>query len=201
MKNKISLAFILFLVLNSKIIAQDNYVVKDAVDFYDEILNYNKNDSTIKLYAACLDDFDYLLKKSEKKYKIIYIASHWYKLIVFPKIVKFANKNEANVDLYVVFGNQYKTIPGILWYMDFHEYYKPFFILDVNKMGNKGGIFHEYSRINKLISFLCPECNYKKIDYSDYIVLDKDNKVVFYTTVKDGRKDKINLLKNLDMNK
>lgn len=181
MKKEIIIIFTLFLYASIGFAQEKKISIKRASENIQNILNTNINDSLPQIYITDINTIDSLIRLSGKKYKIIYFFSSKCHSSIesFPKLIEVINENNAKVDLFPVSGNKYSEVPNITNYLKRQHYFKPIYILDTDKYGNKSNPF---KRIDILTQKLCKECEFKKMGFSSFFVLDNNNNIVLHNT-------------------
>lgn len=171
----------------------------NARNHLDSVINYNKDEKTVKLYETDIETLDSILSLSSKKYKIIYFYSPtcYSSKLNFPIIKEYVTKNEKYFDMFLVSGHQYDKIPEIKKSLKLNNYYQPVFILDTNKYGNRANPF---SRLDKLTKKMCSKCQHNKMGFSAFIVFDEKNNVIGYTNYDYTSEEKLELLKTVTNN-
>ncbi|MCO4293539.1 redoxin domain-containing protein [Solitalea sp. MAHUQ-68] len=175
------------------------YKLKDALTNIPEILSYNPQDSTVKIYFSDFHSIDSLVKLSKKQYKVVLFYAFWCDSCrnEMPGLISFFKEHQNNFELFLITGDKYDRLIYNYRYLKNHLfYYKPAFILDKNIYGEKS---RGLSRITNFISQLCSECNTRKMAYCSYIVFDSSNKFLFHTTWEFTREENLKALKKLPL--
>ena len=161
-----------------------------------EAIASHKLENKPNIFITDFNDLDTLVKRSKKKYKIVYHFSGTcpasYK--TFPSLVEFLNENDTLFELFPMVGHRYSEIPHYIEYASRIKYFKPIYILDMEKYGKRN---NPNNRIRKLNKTLCKECDYKKMGASSFFVVDENNKVVTHTNYYMTWDEKFSKLKQL----
>ena len=180
--------------LTSFSFCQDFKLVK-ASDHIEAITNH-KLENKPNIFITDFNDLDTLIKRSKKKYKIVYNFSSTCPASTetFPSLLKFLNENEHLFDLFNVSGVKYKWIPRISEYLKKINYFNPVYIVDIKKYGKYGNRFKRLAKVTKQI---CNECNTNKMGASSFFVVDENNEFVFFTNYHATFEQDLNQLKQL----
>ena len=179
------------------------YELKYASTHINEIVNYNKNDSTVKMYVVDKKSLDTLIKLSTKPYKVVLFYTYWCSICrkELPNILSFIKTHEETFDLFMVTGDKYDKSPfknkvslNIHYLESELKYFNPVFLLDMAKYGNKD---RGFSRIDSFIKETCNICNPKKMGYTAYFVYNPTNEIIFYSGYEDTNEISIDKLKKL----
>ena len=146
--NKNILLFILFVLVQN--VMSQNY---DSLEQSDKV-----NLKTLKK-----NEFNKMLFNSKKEYKIIYFFdTNCASSIKFENYLKnIYTEHKKNVDFFIVVKGNEKDKDRYYEYLFFYEYYFPVYLLSENQ--------------NQIVKGICDECNAKKMGYSDFIILDRNN--------------------------
>lgn len=206
------LLFFLLLLKSTTAFGQDNkkmlvykttpYELKYASNHMEEIINYNKNDSTVKMYIADGTTIDSLIKLSTKPYKVVMIYTYWCPAVTenLPKFLSFINANQEKFDLFLVTGDIYSKSPLRNkvalnhYYLTELHYYVPVYVLDYEKYGKR---VRGFSRIDKYIEETCAICNTKKMGYTAQMVYGSTNEILFFSGWETTAEEEIKKLDNL----
>ena len=174
---------------------QEKINLEKASDNIQEIIDYQLDNSKPNIFISDIETIDSIVKLTKKKYKIIYFFSDRCHSVVetFPTLVKFINENSDKIELLPIIGHKNKEIPHFLEYLEKNKYFKPIYLLNMEKYGTKKNPF---KRIDQLTQALCKECDYKKMGFSSFFVID-DNNIVLHNNWNVIGLDKINQLKQL----
>ena len=180
--------------LTSFSFCQDFKLVK-ASDHIEAIANH-KLENKPNIFITDFNDLDTLIKRSKKKYKIVYNFSSacFASVEAFPLLLKFLNENEHLFDLFNVSGVKYKWIPRISEYLKKINYFNPVYLVDTEKYGKYG---NRFNRLGKVTKQICNECNTNKMGASSFFVVDENNKVVTHTNYYMTWDEKFSKLKQL----
>ena len=192
--NKIFLLSCVFLCAYS--FSQEKLNLEKASDNIQKIINYQLDNSKPNIFISDFETIDSIVKLTKKKYKIIYSFSDRCHSCVesFPTLVKYVNENSEKLELLPIIGHRYKEIPHFIDYLKKVKYFKPMYLLDMEKYGTKKNPF---KRIDQLTQKLCKECDYKKMGFSSFFVVDDNNNIVLHNTWNDVGLEKIKQLKKL----
>ena len=209
------LFFLLLLITSFSVFGQNSkkmlvyktspYELKYASNHIEEIINYNKNDSTVKMYIADGATVDSLIKRSTKPYKVVMIYTYWCPAVRenLPKFLSFINTNQEKFDLFLVTGDMYSKSPlrnkvalnNYYLAAELH-YYAPVYILDYEKYGKR---IRGFSRIDKYIEETCAICNTKKMGYTAQIVYGSKNEILYYAGWETSAEEDIKKLDHLPL--
>ncbi len=188
---------LLFCILtNAFSFCQDKIEFERASDNIQKIIDYQFDNSKPNIFISDFETIDSIVKRTKKKYKIIYSFSDRCQSCVetFPTLIAFIQKNSYTFELLPIIGHRYEEMPYFVAYLKKVNYFNPVYLLDTEKYGTKKNPF---KRIDKLIQKLCKECDYEKMGFSSFFVIDDDNNVVLHNTWDDVGVEKINQLKQL----
>ena len=180
--------------LTSFSFCQDFKLVK-ASDHIEAIASHKlKNKPNI--FITDFNALDTLIKRSKKKYKIVYNFSSACSASTetFPSLLKFLNENDIFFELFPIGGHKYKRVPDYLNYLKKINYFNPVYIVDTEKYGKYGNRFKRLAKVTKQI---CNECNTNKMGASSFFVVDENNKVVTHTNYYMTWDEKFSKLKQL----
>tara|TARA_B110000259_G_C13991739_1_gene392784 strand:+ start:1095 stop:1685 length:591 start_codon:yes stop_codon:yes gene_type:complete len=189
------ITLILLILTNTFSFCQEKINLEKASDNIQEIIDYQLDNSKPNIFISDIETIDSIVKLTKKKYKIIYFFSDRCHSVVetFPTLVKFINENSDKIELLPIIGHKNKEIPHFLEYLEKNKYFKPIYLLNMEKYGTKKNPF---KRIDQLTQALCKECDYKKMGFSSFFVID-DNNIVLHNNWNVIGLDKINQLKQL----
>jgi len=91
-------------------------------------------------------------------------------------------------------GHRYSEIPHYIEYASRIKYFKPIYILDMEKYGKRN---NPNNRIRKLNKTLCKECDYKKMGASNFFVVDENNNIIVVNDYYFSWDQQLNQLKQL----
>ena len=180
--------------LTSFSFCQDFKLVK-ASDHIEAIASH-KLENKPNIFITDFNDLDTLIKRSKKKYKIVYFFSGScqasYK--TFPSLVEFLNENDTLFELFPMVGHRYSKIPHYIEYASRIKYFKPIYILDMEKYGKRKNSNNKMDKLNKT---LCKECDYKKMGASSFFVVDENNNIIVVNDYYFSWEQQLNQLKQL----
>jgi len=193
MKFLLPLFFIFF---SSYSYSQENIDLPDASNHIDDIIHQKLTLIKPTIFLSDIETIDTIIKSTKKKYKIVYLfsAKCHSSAELFPQITKFVNDHSLEFVLFPIIGHKYKEIPVFKDYLNRNHYYKPVYILNMGKYGKKRNPF---KRLDQLTKTLCKECDYEKMGFSSFFVIDENNKVIVHNNWNFSGKDKLNQLQEL----
>lgn len=176
--------------------SQEKISLEKASDNIQKIINYQLDSIKPTIFISDIETIDSIVKLTKKKYKIIYIFSDRCHSSVetFPTLVKFIAKNSDSFELLPIIGHRNKEMPHFIEYLKKNKYFKPMYLLNMKKYGSKKNPF---KRIDQLIQALCKECDYKKMGFSSFFVIDQNSNIVLHNNWNVIGLNKINQLKQL----
>tara|TARA_B110000902_G_C14068005_1_gene498127 strand:+ start:70 stop:663 length:594 start_codon:yes stop_codon:yes gene_type:complete len=191
---KIILIFCMFLYAFS--FSQEKISLAKASDNIQKIINYQLDNTTPNIFISDFETIESIVKLTKKKYKIIYSFSDRCHSCVetFPTLIKFINKNSEKLELLPIIGHRNKEIHHFVEYLKKIKYFKPLYLLDMEKYGTKKNPF---KRIDQLTQKLCKECDYKKMGFSSFYIFDNNNKIVAHNNWDFSWEDQLKQLKQL----
>ena len=161
-----------------------------------EAIASHKLENKPNIFITDFNDLDTLVKRSKKKYKIVYHFSGTcpasYK--TFPSLVEFLNENDTLFQLFPMVGDRYSKIPHYIEYASRIKYFKPIYILDMEKYGKRKNSNNKMDKLNKT---LCKECDYKKMGASSFFVVDENNNIIVVNDYYFSWEQQLNQLKQL----
>ena len=180
--------------LTSFSFCQDFKLVK-ASDHIEAIANH-KLENKPNIFITDFNDLDTLIKRSKKKYKIVYYFSSGCPFVTetFPSLLKFLNEKDIFFELFPIGGHKYKRVPDYLNYLKKINYFNPVYIVDTEKYGKYGNRFKRLAKVTKQI---CNECNTNKMGAGNFFVIDENNEFVFFTNHYATFEQELNQLKQL----
>jgi hypothetical protein len=98
---------------------------------------------------------------------------------LFPDIIKFVNENSDKYKLIPVIGYRYNEVMEIRRYLKYLQYFKPLYIINTEIYGNRKNAF---KRLDKMIKYMCSECDYKKMGFSSFLLIDSKGNIIGHTT-------------------
>jgi len=180
--------------LTSFSFCQDFKLVK-ASDHIEAIANH-KLENKPNIFITDFNDLDTLIKRSKKKYKIVYYFSGTCpsSTETFPSFIEFLNENDTLFELFTMVGHRYSEIPHYIEYSSRIKYFNPIYILDMEKYGKRK---NPSNRIRKLNKTLCKECDYKRMGASNFFVVDENNNIIVVNDYYFSWDQQLNQLKQL----
>tara|TARA_R110000850_G_C9973025_1_gene465314 strand:+ start:858 stop:1406 length:549 start_codon:yes stop_codon:yes gene_type:complete len=147
-------------------------------EIYSQIRYENSNQNT-QIEIIDIDQLEKKIKESNKKYKIIFYISKSCSssIMFFPKIIELINNHSDIVELYPIIGDRLSEITEYEAYLKHIQYFNTVFILDTEKYGNKKNPF---KRLDILTQKLCLECEYKKMGFSSFFVINDYSQVILH---------------------
>ena len=178
-KNKLLFLFLEFFI-SKNILAQSISEIENAGNNLENIIHGSLSKDAPHLFRIGFETIDTILKRSDKKYKIVYLFSMncHSSLELFPRLVDFVNSN-SEFELFPIEGHRAIDTAMIKKYLSYYNFFGTMFILDTDKYGNKRNPF---SRLDKLTKTICKECDYKKMGFSSFYIFDEENKVVLHNS-------------------
>jgi len=175
---------------------QEKINLEKASDNIQKIIDYKLDNSKPNIFISNIETIDSIVKLTKKKYKIIYSFSDRCHSCVetFPTLVKFISENSEKFELLPIIGHRNKEIPHFFKYLKKIKYFKPMYLLYMEKYGTKKNPFR---RIDKLTQKLCKECDYKKMGFSSFYILNNENKIVAHNNWDFSWEEQLNQLKQL----
>lgn len=173
------------------------YVLKPASKHLEEITPYHGSDGSVKLYIADSETLDTLIKRSQKRYKIVLFYTYWCSACrkSLPEILAFTAKYESHFDLFLVTGDRYDKLALNMYYLEAElNYSRPVFVLDQKRYGDKKNAF---SRIDKFIEESCSICRPKKMGFAAHYVYNESNQILYYSGWEDELEQQLAKLKTL----
>lgn len=189
--------FLYLLFIYNSVFCQ-NEELQQASKNIDKIINFKENEKLAKIYVTDIETIDTLIRKSSKKYKIVYNFSHKCHASVelLPKILIYLRQHPKDFDFFPVIGHRYEEIVEIKKYLIGQTYTGPIFILDVEKYGNKKNPFNRLDKLQKI----CKECNYKKMGFSSFFIMDNNKKIIASTTWDNTSEEMYEMITKLALN-
>ncbi|MBC7524636.1 MAG: hypothetical protein H7239_09385 [Flavobacterium sp.] len=193
---KKQIVFFLFFTINFSYCQEQKNIFEKLPNNIDNLSELNINDSIIKIYITDIIQIKTLIQKSKKKYKVIYFFSPSCHscMETFPEISKYLIEKEKYFDFFIVSGHRYTNVPLINKYLSSQFYYRPVFIIDTEKYGNKSNPF---KRLDLVTQEMCPKCDYEKMGFSAYFVLDENSEIILNTNWENENIEKITKLKSI----
>ena len=175
--NKLVLFFWTFIYTFSY--AQEEYPIKKAADNIHEIV-YQKLDTVApNIFITDIETVDTIVRQTKKKYKLVYFLSYKCQSVIktFPILLQFINKHSNTFELLPIIGHHHNEVAGFYDFLEKHNFYRPVYLLDTNVYGTKKNPF---KRIDLFTQALCYTCDYKKMGFSSFFVIDENNRVVLH---------------------
>ena len=168
---------IFFILTNTFSFCQEEINLEKASDNIQKIIDYKLDSYKPNIFISDIETIDSIVNLTKKKYKIILSFSDKCHFCTeeFPILTRYIKDNSDKFELFPVIGHKNKEIAHFIEYLKKIKYFKPMYLLDIEKYGTNKNPF---KRIDQLTQKLCKECDYKKMGFCNFYVLNNNNKVV-----------------------
>ncbi len=177
--NKFLLLFLAFSI-SLNVYAQSFSEIENARNKLENIISGSLPLNQPHLFKADIETIETIIKGTDKRFKIVYNFSMTCHASneLFPKLVAFVSNNKE-FELFPIYG--YREIDTVLVnkYLTYNKFFGNMFILDTEKYGNKRNPFN---RIDKLTRSICQQCDYKRMGFSSFYIVDENNNIALHNS-------------------
>jgi thiol-disulfide isomerase/thioredoxin len=145
-------------------------------------IGHNNVDTISKLYIADNSLIDSIIKIPSKKFKIVIFFSNWCGSCIekLPVILDFLKQNDQHFDVSLISLSPYCKVQNEINFINNYLHYKgKVFVMDEIKYKTQK---RNSSKLNAIIKQICPNCDYKRIGYSSFIVYDSIGNYLLHST-------------------
>jgi hypothetical protein len=156
-----------------------------------------KDTATVDFFVSTNEsDLQSKIKNSEKKYKIVWIFCYYCyaSQVNFPKVIEYLNGRD-DIDFFAICDNEHIDEKAIQ-YLTKESYKGSIYILSKKKKKKLISI-RSLKYIESVLKNICLSCDYKKMGASDYVIFNKENDVIAYTTYEVNDIEYFKILENL----